>query len=188
LELSSLGTRLKDRRLGNPSNRVEMALVLKSQLAPSSAALVGGCCYSPASARGESGAVLERPSLSVWRMARLQTQVNRRGQQLQMRSAALTQQSLSESISPLPETSCEATVSSAKVFEDEARGICCYISPSGEVTCEGQDEGPHFEPEVRCESYRTRVTCNDAPMREVFSYKYVTGAQGKAWCEGKDES
>lgn len=39
----------------------------------------------------------------------------------------------------------------AQVFEDEAQGICCYRAPSGEVTCEGHDEGPHFQPAACCD-------------------------------------
>ncbi|KAI4329028.1 hypothetical protein L6164_021335 [Bauhinia variegata] len=33
-----------------------------------------------------------------------------------------------------------------KVFEDQSQGIVCYTDESGEVICEGYDEGPRFQP------------------------------------------
>jgi hypothetical protein len=34
------------------------------------------------------------------------------------------------------------------MFKDESNGIVCYYNEKGELTCEGWDEGPHFQPEV----------------------------------------
>nr|XP_043627009.1 uncharacterized protein LOC122598481 [Erigeron canadensis] len=31
-----------------------------------------------------------------------------------------------------------------KVFEDNSRGIVCYMDDKGEITCEGFDEGPRL--------------------------------------------
>lgn len=33
-----------------------------------------------------------------------------------------------------------------KVFADDTKGIVCYRTESGEIVCEGMDEGPHFYP------------------------------------------
>lgn len=33
-----------------------------------------------------------------------------------------------------------------QVFSDDVKGILCYRSETGEVVCEGLDEGPHFYP------------------------------------------
>lgn len=41
----------------------------------------------------------------------------------------------------------EGSTSTPPVFEDSTEGIVCYISKEGEVTCEGWDEGGHFQPE-----------------------------------------
>ncbi|CAM6089987.1 unnamed protein product [Calypogeia fissa] len=155
-----------------------MALVLQRQLTPKATVLVGEC-----------------PKMN----SRLQiVQVRSRGgAQHQIRSnatAVLLQQNVSGSgsSSPIQEASCEKDVlSSAKVFEDTAHGICCYRSPTGEVTCEGHDEGPHFEPAECCPERTTETKswiCDSSPIQEVLAYKYVTGGQGKCWCEGKDES
>ncbi|XP_057981945.1 uncharacterized protein LOC131167135 [Malania oleifera] len=38
--------------------------------------------------------------------------------------------------------------SSNKVFEDGSRGIVCYRDDSGEIVCEGYDEGPRFHLQV----------------------------------------
>ncbi|XP_057503625.1 uncharacterized protein LOC130787256 isoform X2 [Actinidia eriantha] len=32
--------------------------------------------------------------------------------------------------------------SRTKIFEDQSKGIVCYRDESGEITCEGYDEGP----------------------------------------------
>ncbi|VFQ83743.1 unnamed protein product [Cuscuta campestris] len=41
-----------------------------------------------------------------------------------------------------------------QVFEDGPKGIVCYRDESGEVTCEGYDEGPRFCPQF------SRFSCN----------------------------
>lgn len=91
---------------------------------------------------------------------------------------------------------------SSSVFEDETNGICCYRTASGEVTCEGYDEGPHFHPAARClqrtvvenaqnMSFLTRsnsLCSTSSLMPEVSIYKFVKDVPGQNWCEGKDES
>lgn len=54
--------------------------------------------------------------------------------------AASTSQEV-ESVSKVP--SDDAVL---RVFSDDAKGIVCYRSKTGEVVCEGLDEGPHFYP------------------------------------------
>eukprot|EP00249_Psilotum_nudum_P012654 c23902_g1_i1 orf=200-679(+) len=46
----------------------------------------------------------------------------------------------------------------AKIFSDESKGIVCYRSESGEVTCEGFDEGPHFHPSAQHQPPRLHST------------------------------
>eukprot|EP00246_Nothoceros_aenigmaticus_P002025 TRINITY_DN12741_c0_g1_i2.p1 TRINITY_DN12741_c0_g1~~TRINITY_DN12741_c0_g1_i2.p1 ORF type:complete len:104 (-),score=14.16 TRINITY_DN12741_c0_g1_i2:55-366(-) len=41
-----------------------------------------------------------------------------------------------------------------KVYEDASKGILCYKTKAGEVTCEGVDEGPHFHPSRPEERYK----------------------------------
>ncbi|CAK7356446.1 unnamed protein product [Dovyalis caffra] len=43
-----------------------------------------------------------------------------------------------------------------KVFENRAEGIVCYRDGSGEIICEGFDEGPRFHQQLPCSSYHPR--------------------------------
>ncbi|KAF7134446.1 hypothetical protein RHSIM_Rhsim08G0244400 [Rhododendron simsii] len=47
---------------------------------------------------------------------------------------------------PVQKTSPPQMITSSsiriKIFEDQSRGIVCYKDDSGEITCEGYDEGP----------------------------------------------
>ncbi|KAK9099629.1 hypothetical protein Syun_026674 [Stephania yunnanensis] len=45
-----------------------------------------------------------------------------------------------------------------KIFEDEASGIICYKNESGEIICEGYDEGPRLHRKVSSNSYQERET------------------------------
>lgn len=42
------------------------------------------------------------------------------------------------------------------VFENRAEGIVCYRDESGEIICEGFDEGPRFHQQLQCSSYHPR--------------------------------
>ncbi|KAJ6715010.1 hypothetical protein OIU85_026509 [Salix viminalis] len=44
----------------------------------------------------------------------------------------------------------------AKVFENRAEGIVCYRDESGEIICEGFDEGPRFHQQLQGSSYHPR--------------------------------
>ncbi|KAJ7963359.1 Chromodomain-helicase-DNA-binding protein like [Quillaja saponaria] len=35
-----------------------------------------------------------------------------------------------------------------KIFEDQSQGVICYTDDSGEIICEGYDEGPRFQQQV----------------------------------------
>ena len=35
---------------------------------------------------------------------------------------------------------------SVQVFSEDKEGIICYQTKTGEIVCEGMDEGPHFYP------------------------------------------
>ncbi|KAI9397746.1 hypothetical protein POPTR_003G072400v4 [Populus trichocarpa] len=43
-----------------------------------------------------------------------------------------------------------------KVFENQAEGIVCYRDDSGEIICEGFDEGPRFHQPLPSSSYHSR--------------------------------
>ncbi|ERM96046.1 hypothetical protein AMTRI_Chr13g84300 [Amborella trichopoda] len=66
----------------------------------------------------------------------------------------------------IPRSKCAPIIKStrnSKVFEDRERGIICYRDDSGEVICEGYDEGPHFHPRVTeksaNQSIEARILC-----------------------------
>ncbi|KAI5061397.1 hypothetical protein GOP47_0023902 [Adiantum capillus-veneris] len=40
----------------------------------------------------------------------------------------------------------DAEDAALKVFADDTKGIVCYRTESGEIVCEGMDEGPQFYP------------------------------------------
>jgi len=42
------------------------------------------------------------------------------------------------------------------VFKDESQGIICYSDQNGDITCEGWDEGPHFQPDPQQPTLRRR--------------------------------
>ncbi|XP_076942516.1 uncharacterized protein LOC143612412 [Bidens hawaiensis] len=48
-----------------------------------------------------------------------------------------------------------------KVFEDQSRGIVCYLDDQGEITCEGYDEGPRPHPGV------TRFSCHQRGKQDI---------------------
>lgn len=41
-------------------------------------------------------------------------------------------------------------------FKDESTGVVCYHDENGDVTCEGWDEGPHFQPDLQRPTLRRR--------------------------------
>ncbi|KAK1287125.1 hypothetical protein QJS10_CPB19g01986 [Acorus calamus] len=47
-----------------------------------------------------------------------------------------------------------------KVFEDQSKGIVCYRDESGEMICEGYDEGPRF--------HQTAAPASDCHQREIW--------------------
>ncbi|KAK1263394.1 hypothetical protein QJS04_geneDACA013585 [Acorus gramineus] len=47
-----------------------------------------------------------------------------------------------------------------KVFEDQSRGIICYRDESGEMICEGYDEGPRF--------HQTAAPASEYHQREIW--------------------
>ncbi|KAG2722499.1 hypothetical protein I3760_02G130800 [Carya illinoinensis] len=44
-----------------------------------------------------------------------------------------------------------------KVFEDQSNGIVCYRDDSGEIICEGYDEGPRFQKQTPTTAYHPRL-------------------------------
>ncbi|KAI3711941.1 hypothetical protein L1987_70490 [Smallanthus sonchifolius] len=47
------------------------------------------------------------------------------------------------------------------VFEDEHRGIVCYLDDQGEITCEGYDEGPRLHHGV------SRFSCHQRGKQDM---------------------
>ncbi|KAJ9190468.1 hypothetical protein P3X46_001668 [Hevea brasiliensis] len=45
-----------------------------------------------------------------------------------------------------------------KVFENQSEGIICYRDDSGEIICEGLDEGPRFHQQLPRTAYHSRDT------------------------------
>ncbi|KAF2300894.1 hypothetical protein GH714_018068 [Hevea brasiliensis] len=45
-----------------------------------------------------------------------------------------------------------------KVFENQSEGIICYRDDSGEIICEGFDEGPRFHQQLPRTAYHSRDT------------------------------
>ncbi|BBN09940.1 hypothetical protein MPTK1_4g23890 [Marchantia polymorpha subsp. ruderalis] len=93
------------------------------------------------------------------------------------------------------------------VTEEEERcaeqGIVCHRTETGEITCEGFDEGPHFHPIARAQqrtvmmnaSHMAQLTRgvsqapSSAPSQEISVYTVVEEkGRGECYCEGKDES
>ncbi|KAE9467991.1 hypothetical protein RHGRI_025206 [Rhododendron griersonianum] len=56
-----------------------------------------------------------------------------------------------------------------KIFEDQSRGIVCYKDDSGEITCEGYDEGPR-----PTSSYRPR----DAEITDLLLRNWLQLVEG----------
>ncbi|XP_062234038.1 uncharacterized protein LOC133931215 [Phragmites australis] len=57
-----------------------------------------------------------------------------------------------------------AATNNKKVFEDQLRGIVCYIDEKGEMICEGYDEGPRLGmrlPEKACFPWPVGVHVTD---------------------------
>ncbi|KAG6792198.1 hypothetical protein POTOM_001341 [Populus tomentosa] len=50
------------------------------------------------------------------------------------------------------------------VFENRAEGIVCYRDESGEIICEGFDEGPRFHQQLQCSSYHPRFDYSQPRM------------------------
>ncbi|KAJ7566849.1 hypothetical protein O6H91_02G121100 [Diphasiastrum complanatum] len=78
----------------------------------------------------------------------------------------------------LPEAlRCNASANAPKgstVFRDESKGIVCYRTPTGEITCEGIDEGPHFHPPSQYLRFQIPQHLTSAKSREDEAY--VNGA------------
>ncbi|XP_050233957.1 uncharacterized protein LOC126682349 [Mercurialis annua] len=52
-----------------------------------------------------------------------------------------------------------------KVFENQSEGIICYIDESGELICEGFDEGPRLHQQIS----RTSSSSYDSRDAEIFN-------------------
>jgi hypothetical protein len=79
------------------------------------------------------------------------------------------------------------------MFKDESNGIVCYYNEKGELTCEGWDEGPHFQPEVsQYNPRRRRMTPRAMQIRgsgDTVRFKAVAGRMRETLREGvADES
>ncbi|KAG0564656.1 hypothetical protein KC19_8G128800 [Ceratodon purpureus] len=79
------------------------------------------------------------------------------------------------------------------VFKDESNGIICYYDESGDLTCEGWDEGPHFQPDLQQPSLRRRRRFTPRAMQgrgggETVSFKNIKGRMGESLREVANES
>ncbi|KAK9131545.1 hypothetical protein Sjap_012032 [Stephania japonica] len=54
-----------------------------------------------------------------------------------------------------------------KIFEDQASGIICYKNESGEIICEGYDEGPRLHRKVSSNSYQERTTIGAESVEQL---------------------
>ncbi|KAI5080910.1 hypothetical protein GOP47_0004093 [Adiantum capillus-veneris] len=53
------------------------------------------------------------------------------------------------------------------VFSDAAQGIICYrMAETGEIICEGLDEGPHFDPGSSLSTHRARQDMSLPPSTQ----------------------
>ncbi|KAG6549193.1 hypothetical protein Mapa_009179 [Marchantia paleacea] len=83
------------------------------------------------------------------------------------------------------------------------QGIVCHRTETGEITCEGFDEGPHFHPIARAQQRTVMMNAShiaqltrgvsrapsSAPSQEISVYTVVQEEErGECYCEGKDES
>ncbi|KAJ7519818.1 hypothetical protein O6H91_20G057100 [Diphasiastrum complanatum] len=59
------------------------------------------------------------------------------------------------------------------IFRDEAKGIICYRTPTGEITCEGIDEGPHFHPPTQYLRFQSQQLVSTKSRNDEA---YVNGA------------
>ncbi|GKU92760.1 hypothetical protein SLEP1_g6446 [Rubroshorea leprosula] len=61
-----------------------------------------------------------------------------------------------------------------KVFEDRSEGIVCYRDESGEIVCEGYDEGPRFHNQISRPSYHPR----DAEIFDLLQQRWLQIVNG----------
>jgi len=78
-------------------------------------------------------------------------------------------------------------------FKDESTGVACYHDENGDVTCEGWDEGPHFQPDPQQPFLRRRRFTHRRPVQgrsdhEVVKFKNVEGRMGDSLIEVANES
>ncbi|CAL5361081.1 unnamed protein product [Camellia sinensis] len=64
--------------------------------------------------------------------------------------------------------------SKKKIFEDQSKGIVCYRDGSGEITCEGYDEGPRLQQQLSAITYHPR----DAEIIDLLQKKWLQIIEG----------
>ncbi|GLT46186.1 hypothetical protein SLA2020_199600 [Shorea laevis] len=64
-----------------------------------------------------------------------------------------------------------------KVFEDRSEGVICYRDESGEIVCEGYDEGPRFHNQIQRPMYHLR----DAEIFDLFLLRWLQVIKGDAF-------
>ncbi|GAB2268912.1 hypothetical protein Dimus_003852 [Dionaea muscipula] len=64
-------------------------------------------------------------------------------------------------------------------YEDRSKGIVCYRDDSGEIVCEGLDEGPHFHhPRVPLASYTRARARDQAHMINILQQRLLQIVNG----------
>uniref|UniRef100_A0A803NYF7 Uncharacterized protein n=1 Tax=Cannabis sativa TaxID=3483 RepID=A0A803NYF7_CANSA len=61
-----------------------------------------------------------------------------------------------------------------KVFEDRSNGIICYTDESGEIICEGYDEGPRFHEQSPRKSSHSR----DVEILDIIQERWLNFVRG----------
>ncbi|EXB64661.1 hypothetical protein L484_017995 [Morus notabilis] len=61
-----------------------------------------------------------------------------------------------------------------KVFEDRSNGIICYADESGEIVCEGYDEGPRYHQQIQRKSSHSR----DSEMFDILQQRWINFVRG----------
>ncbi|XP_010033656.2 uncharacterized protein LOC104422895 isoform X1 [Eucalyptus grandis] len=64
------------------------------------------------------------------------------------------------------------------VFEDQCEGIVCYRDESGEIICEGYDEGPRFGRKILRTTYRYEA--RDAEIIDLLQRNWLQIAEDGA--------
>lgn len=80
------------------------------------------------------------------------------------------------------------------VFKDESTGVVCYYDENGDVTCEGWDEGPHFQPDPQQPTLRRRRRFTPSAVQgrsgnvETVNFENNKGRMGESLGEVANES